>query len=110
MRPLPPRGNDHVDVLAHGDEMADGGAIGGVDDPHDGFRQARGGLEALRTQAAMARLLRIASDPPRRMAALPDFRHSAAASAVTFGRAFVDDADDAQRHARIFPTWMPEGR
>ncbi|MGF6876584.1 hypothetical protein OKW35_006063 [Paraburkholderia sp. MM5477-R1] len=27
-----------------------------------------------------------ASEPPRKMAALPDFRHSAAASIVTFGR------------------------
>jgi len=36
--------------------------------------------------AAIAWLERIASDPPRRMAALPDLRHSEAASAVTFGR------------------------
>ncbi len=27
-----------------------------------------------------------ASEPPRKIAALPDFRHSPAASAVTFGR------------------------
>ena len=30
---------------------------------------------------------------------MPDFRHSAPASAVTFGPALVDDADDAERHA-----------
>ncbi len=35
---------------------------------------------------AMARLEWMASEPPRRMQALPDFRHSAAASAVTLGR------------------------
>jgi hypothetical protein len=40
-----------------------------------------------RTQAAIAWLARRASLPPRRIAALPDFRHSAAASAVTLGRA-----------------------
>jgi hypothetical protein len=30
---------------------------------------------------------------------LPDFKHSPAASAVTFGTRLVDDADDAERHA-----------
>ena len=39
------------------------------------------------TSAAIAWLQWIASEPPRRIAALPDFRHNAAASAVTFGRA-----------------------
>ena len=34
----------------------------------------------------MARLVRSASEPPRSNTALPDLRHSAAASAVTFGR------------------------
>ena len=38
------------------------------------------------TQAAMAWLLWIASEPPRRIVALPALRHSPAASAVTFGR------------------------
>ena len=37
-------------------------------------------------QEVLARLQRSASLPPRRMAALPDFRHSPAASAVTLGR------------------------
>ena len=39
------------------------------------------------------------SDPLRSIAALPDLRQSAAASAVTLGRDFVDDADHAERHA-----------
>jgi hypothetical protein len=34
----------------------------------------------------MAALERALSEPPRRIAALPLFKHSAAASAVTFGR------------------------
>ncbi|MCY1314722.1 hypothetical protein D9M70_654190 [compost metagenome] len=37
-------------------------------------------------QAAMARLEWMASEPPRRMVALPDFRQRLAASMVTFGR------------------------
>ena len=41
---------------------------------------------ASRSTAAMAVLEWIAVDEPRRNAALPDFRHSAAASEVTFGR------------------------
>ncbi len=49
--------------------------------------------------AWMARFERWLSEPPRRIAALPALRHSAAASAVTFGPALVDDADDAERHA-----------
>ncbi len=38
------------------------------------------------TRAASAVLESIASEPPRKMVALPDFRHSAAASMVTLGR------------------------
>ena len=37
-------------------------------------------------RAAIAALLWIASEPPRRIAALPDLRHNPAASAVTLGR------------------------
>ena len=39
-----------------------------------------------RMAAASARLDSSASLPPARMTALPDFRHSAAASTVTLGR------------------------
>ncbi len=38
---------------------------------------------------------------PRSTIALPDFRHSAAASIVTFGPGLVDDRDDAERHAHL---------
>ena len=36
--------------------------------------------------SAMTRLECSASEPPRKIAALPDFKHRLAASAVTFGR------------------------
>jgi hypothetical protein len=41
---------------------------------------------------------------------LPDFRHSAAASIVTFGPRLVDDADDPERHpdaAQLEPVGQP---
>ena len=47
----------------------------------------------------MARLECALSEPPRRMAALPDFRHSAPGIAGHVGPALIDDADDAERHA-----------
>ena len=37
-------------------------------------------------QSAIALFEFIASDPPRKIVALPDFRHKLAASQVTFGR------------------------
>ena len=43
-------------------------------------------LRPARTQAAIAWFECSASEPPRRMQALPAFRHRPAASAVTFGR------------------------
>ena len=50
-------------------------------------RDAAFGHDLLQGSAAMARLEWIASDPPRRITALPLFRQRAAASAVTLGRA-----------------------
>ena len=47
----------------------------------------------------MARLECTLSEPPRRMAALPDFRHKRTGIAGHVGPALVDDADDAERHA-----------
>ena len=43
-------------------------------------------METLLVHAAIAWLLWRHSEPPRRIVALPDLRHSAAASTVTFGR------------------------
>ena len=49
-------------------------------------------------QARIARDEKKLSEPPRRIAALPALRHSAPASAVTFGPRLVDHADHAERH------------
>ncbi len=78
--------HDDVDVLLVGDQVADRGAVGRRDHLHRVLRQARPRRRPSRTQAAIARLLRSASEPPRRIVALPDLRHSPAASAVTLGR------------------------
>ena len=47
----------------------------------------------------MARDEWVLSEPPRRITALPALRQSAPASAVTFGPALEDHADDAERRA-----------
>ncbi len=47
----------------------------------------------------MARLERKLSEPPRRITALPDFRHSTPASAATLGRLSKITPIDAERHA-----------
>ena len=65
-------------------------------------RRRRGRPEPGRASArtrCRARLVWIASLPPRRIAALPLLTQSAAASAVTFGPALVDHEDHAQRDA-----------
>ncbi len=66
--------------------MADRGAIAGRH-PLNGVcgKLRRDAVLACR-QAWMAALDRALSEPPRRITALPDFRHSAPASAVTLGR------------------------
>ena len=79
--------HDHVDVVRHAREhVADRGAIGGRHQLDAGVRQARRAQARSTRQAWMARLERWLSEPPRRITALPDFRHSAPASAVTLGR------------------------
>ena len=50
-------------------------------------------------QSWIARQERKLSEPPRRITALPDLRHSTPASAVDIGAALEDHADDAERHA-----------
>ena len=57
-----------------------------VDELHRVGRDARRGEAVADRAAASSRLDSSASLPPRRMTALPDFRHSAAASTVTLGR------------------------
>ena len=48
---------------------------------------------------ASTRLLSIASEPPRKIAALPLLMQSAGGIDRHVGPAFVNDADDAERHA-----------
>ena len=59
-------------------------------DPSSTSNTPSGGRPALsrasRITAVMARLDSMADDEPRRKAALPDLRHSPAASEVTLGR------------------------
>src|SRR5438552_3746155 len=51
----------------------------------------------------------MASEPPRRMHALPDLMHSAEASAVTFGRDSYT-VPTTPSGTRMRPTWIPDGR
>ena len=81
------------------EHQPDRGAVARRHELDGGFRQAGLAQALRRARRWMARLERKLSEPPRRIAALPAFRHSAPASAVTFGPALVDDADDAERHA-----------
>ena len=64
---------------------------------------------AWRISSATHRLDRMASLPPRRMHTLPDFRHSAAASTVTLGRASKMMAM-TPRGTRRRPMMRPLGR
>ena len=59
--------------------------------------------------AWIARLVRIASEPPRRITALPDISAERAGIGGDVGPALVDDADDAERHAHA-ASFMPLGR
>ena len=79
--------HDDVDIAAKpAQHLADGGAVGGRDDL-DGVGGQAGAAAGPRPgrhgwRATSATL----SEPPRRITALPDFRQSAPASAVTLGR------------------------
>ena len=77
--------NRQVDVLGHRQELADGGAVGRADHLHRIGRQAASSA-ASASSSTIAWLEWIASLPPRRITALPDFTQIAAASAVTLGR------------------------
>jgi len=92
--------HDHVHVLRHRDQFADGGAVGGFDDLHRILRQAGAG------QAFLHQLR-------QRLVAVDRFRAAAqdgcvAALDAQAGRIhrhvrtrFIDDADHAQRHAHL---------
>ena len=92
--------HDHVDVILHGDQLADGGAVGGLDHLHRGFGQARR-LEAF-VHARGDRLVGV-----DRFGAAAQDRGVARLQAQPRGvggdvRArFVNDADHAERHAHL---------
>ena len=86
-QPLAAARHDDVDELGHRDHRAHRRAVGAVDHLHDVGRQP-GRIQSFADQRRRARALqRIASEPPRRIAALPDLIVRPAASTVTFGRA-----------------------
>ena len=79
--------HDHVDAAVKpAQHLADRGAVAGRHQLDRLFRQA-GLAQALRPGRRGSRAQeRKLSEPPRRITALPALRHSAPASAVTFGR------------------------
>ena len=68
------------------EHQADRRAVGRRHELDARFGQSRGAQARRRRHAWIARLDRWLSLPPRRIAALPDLRHSAPASQVTLGR------------------------
>ena len=78
--------HDHVDELGHRQHLADRGAVARRHELDRGLGQAGGAQARRRRQAWIAREEWKLSEPPRRITALPAFRQSAPASAVTLGR------------------------
>ena len=92
--------HDDVDVFLHRDELADGGAVGGLDHLHRGFGQA-GRLQAF-VHARGDRLIGM-----DRLRAAAQDRGVAGLQTQPRGIGrdvrprFVNDADDAERHAHL---------
>ena len=79
--------HDDVDVAVEaGEHMADGGAVARRDQLDGGVGQAGGAQAFDQARREWRGSTASKSEPPRRIAALPDLRHSAPASAVTLGR------------------------
>ena len=91
--------HDDVDVLAQRDQLADRGAVGGGDQLHRRSPAGPAAFSPACTHAAIARFEPSASEPPRRMQALPDFQAQRRGVGGHVGARFVDDADHAERHA-----------
>ena len=91
--------HDHVDEVGHGEHQPDRRAVARRHELHRIGRQARRRRWRARRHAAIAPEEWKLSEPPRRIAALPARRHSAARVGGDVGARLVDDADDAQRHA-----------
>ena len=87
----------------------DGRSVGRRDDLHCISARCRARSFTVRT-TAIARLPWIASEPPRRIVALPALRHRPAASASHVRVATSQMMPMTPSGTRIHPTWMPEGR
>jgi hypothetical protein len=90
--------DDHVDVLGHGDQEADGLAVGGFDHLHRRFRQAGGGEACAHAggDGLVAADGFLAAAQDRRVARFQAQRRGVRRDV---GPRFVNDADHAQRHA-----------
>jgi hypothetical protein len=92
--------HDDVDEFAHGDQLADRSTVSGIDDL-DAFGGQAGGLQAFLDQcgdgAVAADGFRAAAQDGR-VAGLQAQRGSVGGDVRT---GFVDDADDAKRHAHL---------
>ena len=99
-QPLATARDDHIDVLAHGDQVANGGAIGRVDDLHRVRRQARRRqpfVDECRDCAIATDCFRAATQD-RRVAGFQAERRSVGGDIRT---RFVNDADDSKRYAHL---------
>ena len=99
IRPRPAARNDDVDPVAHGQQQADGSAVAWW--AAAGGPRAAGLLRPARLPAGIPGSPpeeRALSDPPRRIAALPDLRQSPPGIGGHVGAALVDDPDHAQGH------------
>ena len=99
-QPLTAARHDHIDVLAHGDELADRGPVGGVDHLHHLGRQTGAGQRFLdqRGDRAIAANGLGAAAQDRGIARFKAQRRRVGGHVRT---RFVDDADNAQRHAHF---------
>ena len=78
--------HDQVEQSGGRQHGGDIGAVGGRRDLHAGFGQARRAQPVHQRRVDRLRRCAVLSEPPRRITALPDLRHSPAASAPTLGR------------------------
>ena len=92
--------HDDIDEFAHGDQLANGGAVGGVDDLHGIGRQA-GGLQTFLDQrrdgAVGADRFRAAAQD----GGVAGFQAQRCSVGRDVRAGFVNDADDAERDAHL---------
>ena len=92
--------HDDIDELRHGDQITDGGAVGGVEDLHRRLRQAGDGQAF--AHAGGDGLIRGERFPPASEdCGVTRFQAQRRGVRRDVGPRFVDDADHAQRHAHL---------